>query len=87
VLLALVVDTAAVAGPAMRGVNLPGSNHPKATNKSSVSAEGTFPVQSGKADFSLSVTATSQPDCTPPMTVVSVDITVTDTTNGISLKL
>jgi hypothetical protein len=33
------------------------------------------------------VTASFQPDCTPPMTVVFTDITVTDTTNGISLKL
>jgi hypothetical protein len=65
----------------------PGSHHPKASNKSSVSAAGDFPVQNGKAEFSLSVTATFQPDCTPPMTVVFTGITVTDTTNGISLKL
>jgi hypothetical protein len=63
----------------------PGSNHPKAANKESVSAAGDFPVQNGKADFSgLTVTATFQPNCTPPMTVVFTDITVTDTTNGIS---
>jgi hypothetical protein len=31
--------------------------------------------------------ATFKPDCTPPMTVALVDITVTDTANGISLKL
>jgi hypothetical protein len=65
----------------------PGSHHPKATNKSSVSASGTFPVQNGKAEFSLSVTATFQPDCTPPMTVVFTNITVTDVTNGITAKL
>jgi hypothetical protein len=65
----------------------PGSNHPKAANKTSVSAAADFPVQNGKADFSLSVTATFQPDCTPPMTVVFTDIVVTDTTNGITLKL
>jgi len=61
----------------------PGSNHPKATNKSSVTASGDFPVQNGKAEFTLSGTATFQPDCTPPMTVVYSDITVTDTTNGL----
>jgi hypothetical protein len=65
----------------------PGDHHPKAANKSSVSAAGDFPVQNGKADFTLTVTATFQPDCTPPMTVVYTDITVTDTTNGISLNL
>jgi hypothetical protein len=62
----------------------PGDKHPKAANKESVTAEGTFPVQNGKANFSLSVTATLQTDCTPPMTVVFSDVTVTDTTNGIS---
>jgi hypothetical protein len=65
----------------------PGSHHPKAANKQSVSAEGTFPVQNGKANFSLSVTATFQPDCSPPMTVVFTNVTVTDTTSGISVNL
>src|SRR3990167_5665113 len=62
----------------------PGDKHPKAANKESFSAEGDFPVQNGKADFSLSVTATFQPSCSPPMTVVWTNIVVTDTTNGIS---
>jgi len=62
----------------------PGSKHPKAANKESVSAEGDFPVQNGKANFSLTLTATFQPDCSPPMTVVFTDVTVTDETNGIS---
>jgi hypothetical protein len=62
----------------------PGDHHPKAANKESVSAEGNFPVQNGKAEFSLTVTATFQPDCTPPMTVVFSNVTVTDTTSGIS---
>jgi len=62
----------------------PGNNHPQAANKESVSAEGDFPVQNGKAEFELTVTATFKPDCTPPMTVVFTDITVTDTTSGIS---
>jgi len=65
----------------------PGSNHPKAANKESVSAEGTFPVQNGKADFSLTLTATFQPDCTPPMTVRFTNVTVTDTTNNLSTNL
>jgi hypothetical protein len=65
----------------------PGGHHPKAVNKKSVSTEGTFPVQNGKADFSLSVTAVFQPSCSPPMTVEFTDVTVSDTTNGISVKL
>jgi uncharacterized protein YggE len=62
----------------------PGGNHPKAVNKASVSAAGDFPVQNGKADFTLSVTATFQPECVPPMTVAFTDVTVTDTTNGLT---
>jgi len=62
----------------------PGQNHPKAANKESFSAEGLFPVQNGKAEFSLTVTATFQPNCSPPMTVVFSNVTVTDTTSGIS---
>lgn len=64
-----------------------GGNHPKAVNKESVSTEGTFPVQNGKADFQLSITATFSPSCSPPMTVEFADITVTDTTNGISTSI
>jgi hypothetical protein len=65
----------------------PGQHHPKAANKESVSAAGDFPVQNGKAEFSLSLTASFQPDCTPPMTVRFTNVTVTDTTNGISTNL
>jgi hypothetical protein len=65
----------------------PGDHHPKAANKESVSAAGDFPVQNGKAEFSLSLTATFQPDCTPPMTVVYTNVSVTDTTSGISTNL
>jgi len=64
-----------------------GGNHPKAVNKASVSAVGTFPVQNGKADFSLTLTAVFQPDCSPPMTVAFTNIVVTDLTNNISVKL
>ena len=62
----------------------PGGRHPKAVNKESVSAEGDFPVQNGKAEFTLTVTATFQPECSPPMTVAFTDVTVTDETNNIS---
>ena len=62
----------------------PGGNHPKAVNKQSLSSEGDFPVQNGKANFSLTLTATFQPECSPPMTVQYTDVSVTDTTNGIS---
>lgn len=64
-----------------------GEHHPKAANKESVSEEGEFPVQNGKADFSLTVTASFQPECSPPMTVAFTDVTVTDTTNNISANL
>jgi hypothetical protein len=63
----------------------PGSNHPKAANKASVAAGATVPVQNGKANYTLTGTAHFQPDCSPPMTVVFSNITVTDTTNGISV--
>jgi hypothetical protein len=65
----------------------PGGNHPKAVNKDSFSTAGDFPVQNGQAEFTLSVTATFQPDCTPPMTVEWTSVTLTDTTNGISLTI
>src|SRR4030095_12037783 len=61
-----------------------GGHHPKAVNKASVSEEGDFPVQNGKANFSMTITATFPPDCVPPMTVAFTDIVVTGTTNGIS---
>ena len=61
-----------------------GGNHPGAVNKVSVSAEGDFPVQNGKANFTLSVTATFQPACSPPMTVAFTDVTVTDETNNLT---
>src|SRR6266511_6005828 len=64
-----------------------GGNHPKAVNKESLSAGDDFPVQNGKADFSLSLTATFQPDCSPPMTVSFRNVVVTDETNGISKNL
>jgi hypothetical protein len=65
----------------------PGDHHPKAANKATFSSEGDFPVQNGKADFSLSVVATFQPDCTPPMSVDWLDVTLEDTTNGLTLTI
>jgi hypothetical protein len=62
----------------------PGGNHPKAVNKESLSVGKDVPVQNGKADFSLTLTATFTPECSPPMTVRFKDVTVTDTTNDIS---
>jgi len=65
----------------------PGDHHPKADNKQSVSAEGDFPVQNGRALFSIDVEATFQPDCSPPMSVVFTDVSACDTTNGICCTL
>lgn len=63
----------------------PGSNKPKAGNKQSFSDSEDVPVQNGKALFSTDLTATFQPDCTPPMTVefsnVVVTVTAADGTN------
>ena len=61
----------------------PGDNHPKAANKESVSAAGLFPVQNGRANFSLVLAPTFQPDCSPPMTVQFTDVVVCDRTNNI----
>ena len=47
----------------------PGQKHPRAENKESISSTADVPVQNGKANFSITLTATFQPDCTPPMTV------------------
>jgi hypothetical protein len=57
----------------------PGSNKPKAANKQSFSSTSTVPVQNGKANFSEDLTATFQPDCTPPMTVEFSNVVVTVT--------
>jgi len=63
----------------------PGSNKPQANNKQSVSATGDFPVQNGKAEFSLTATAAFQPDCTPPMTVEWSNVSITVTAPGVLL--
>ena len=53
-----------------------GGNHPKAENKESFSAEGSFPVQNGRAVFAIELQAVFQPNCTPPMTVVWSNISL-----------
>ena len=62
----------------------PGSKHPKAANKESFSSSEDVPVQNGKANFSVDLVATFQPDCSPPMTVqwsnLSVTVTAADGT-------
>ena len=62
----------------------PGSKKPQAANKESFSAEGQFPVQNGKADFSLTLVASLSPNCSPPMTIRWSNVVVTDVTHGIS---
>lgn len=64
-----------------------GGKHPKAVNKESVSAEGDFPVQNGKAEFSLELTASFQPDCNPPMTVTFSNVVVSDTEHNLTQRL
>jgi hypothetical protein len=64
-----------------------GGKHPKAVNKTSVAAAGDFPVQNGKAEGTLSVTAVFQPDCSPPMTVSFTDVTLTDETSGATANI
>jgi hypothetical protein len=61
----------------------PGNNEPQAENKGAVIDEGDFPVQNGKANFTLSGVGTTDPDCSPPMTLVYRNVVVTDTTHGL----
>jgi hypothetical protein len=65
----------------------PGQKHPKAGNKESVSEGEDFPVQNGKAEGTLVVTATFEPNCSPPMTVVFTNVVITDETSGISRNI
>jgi hypothetical protein len=64
-----------------------GGKHPKAVNKASVSAADDFPVQNGKAEGTLTVEATFQPDCVPPMTVAFTDVTLVDETSGATANI
>jgi hypothetical protein len=55
----------------------PGNNEPKAENKGATIAEGTFPVQNGKANFSVTGTGTTDPDCSPPMVLRYSNVVLT----------
>jgi hypothetical protein len=65
----------------------PGQQYPQAGNKETVTAAADIPVQNGKAYFSLDLAAVFQPSCSPPMSIVYGDVTVTDTTNGVTAVL
>lgn len=62
-----------------------GSNKPQASNKQSVNASGDFPVQNGKALFTLELEAVFSPPCNPPMSVewsnLSILVTADDGTS------
>jgi uncharacterized cupredoxin-like copper-binding protein len=62
-----------------------GGNHPKAVNKLDVAQTFDEPVQNGKANYTETLTASFQPPCDPPMTVQWSNVTVTDTTNGLTV--
>ncbi|MEV8015045.1 hypothetical protein AB0O76_01525 [Streptomyces sp. NPDC086554] len=64
-----------------------GGNEPSAENKQATGGGGVFPVQNGKANFTVTVTATFKPKCSPPMTLVWSNVVVVDTGNGISVTL
>jgi hypothetical protein len=55
----------------------PGNNEPRAENKGATIAEGQFPVQNGKAEFSVTGTGVTDPDCSPPMTLRYSNVVVT----------
>jgi hypothetical protein len=63
----------------------PGGNNPAAGNKTAFSQAADEPVQNGKADYSVSATAVLQPECSPPMTIVFSDVTLTDTTSNLTV--
>ena len=60
----------------------PGSNKPKAANKGTFSAEGTFTVNNGTAEGQLTLSPSFQPDCTPPMTVVFSNVVLVASVDG-----
>src|SRR4030095_9493217 len=64
-----------------------GGKHPKAVNKESVQAAGDFPVQNGKAEGTLSVTATFQPECSPAVTRSLTNVTLVDETSGATANI
>jgi hypothetical protein len=64
----------------------PGGNEPQAANKQSFSTSSVVPVQNGKADYTISLTAMFQPNCSPPMSVVWSNLALTDTANGLMYR-
>ena len=64
-----------------------GSKHPKAVNKGTFSTSKAFTVNNGQATGTLTLTATFQPACSPPMTVVFTNVSITDSSNGISKNI
>jgi hypothetical protein len=62
-----------------------GGKHPRAVNKEDLAETFSEPVQNGKADYTETLTATFQPPCDPPMDVEFSNVTVTDTTNGLTV--
>ncbi len=57
-----------------------GNKKPSAENKQTVEGETNAPVQNGKANFTVTLSANFQPSCSPPMTVewTLISITVFD---------
>lgn len=62
----------------------PGGNDPAAANKQTFSVAADEPAQNGHSDYSLTLVATFQPSCSPPMSVVWSNVRLTDTTNGLT---
>jgi hypothetical protein len=65
----------------------PGGNEPQAENKGATIAEGSFPVQSGKADFSLSGVGVTDPACNPPMVLVYSNVVVSVPNHGLTFAV
>jgi hypothetical protein len=58
----------------------PGAKHPRAANKEALTGGAEVPVQNGKANFSVTTNVPSiDPSCSPPMTLVFSNVTVTVT--------
>lgn len=53
-----------------------GNKNPEAGNKQTVGAGAQVPVQNGKANFSIGLSASFQPNCSPPMRIVWSNLTV-----------
>jgi len=65
----------------------PGGNDPRAGNKQTFAEQAVVPVQNGRAEGTLTVTAEFQPSCDPPMSTVFDSATYEDLTNGITVDL